>query len=602
MPPQTESPRHPIRTEGSSPQGETFDIFISYRVRPDEPLAAAVKTLLESSLSPNPKVFVSGIGGLQSSNLGFREQIQNATMTSRAFVGIITPNSKEREWIFFEAGAAFGRNILYVPLLFDISPGALPFSISSYQATDVKQKDKMILFLNDIAAAIGATTRRNTKKNYEKFTQAIDPEKSNKDIYEITDSNRTSTLKIAYHELAFGRKDKGIELFDQIMRSASNIEEKARCRCARAYAISKQAEKSLRQILLEEEEEIRRTATFAFWLAQEESNPIEAIKLYEHALSGNLILDMERSAKMNIAQQEFLLGRKDNAEMRLIAALRSQDRHLKTLAAKTLCSHIPSNDFVTHLLLHVLMLQTGGELITKSTEFLNQHRLVPLLLYFAHALTDNQTEGVIYHTRGVARHQANLISLAFRDYRRSAALGVSVAKSNMAMLLGSIAVPEAGLEILREHEGTFDSDDPSAPYKIRGILEEKVHTEDQAEKIIFRDGKECAAAILRIANDVTALDPSTISIEGQWQGDNERLKKFSILIENGECLLKFNNEESEIRLVKSKLFFSWHSSNEELNPLMIIVAAGENGEISALLMPRKEQLGPIQWLDVRHSS
>lgn len=43
--------------------GDGIDIFVSYRVRPDEGLAGELKNLLESSIEPKPRVFVSGLGG-----------------------------------------------------------------------------------------------------------------------------------------------------------------------------------------------------------------------------------------------------------------------------------------------------------------------------------------------------------------------------------------------------------------------------------------------------------------------------------------------------------------------------------------------------------
>ncbi len=112
-----------------------FDIFISYRVQSDQALAKALQHLIETSIRPTPRVFVSGSGGIRPSSTGFKPQIQAAVSSARAFVAVITRESKDREWMFFEAGAAWGRNQLYCPLLIDTTTSDLPNSIADYQAT-----------------------------------------------------------------------------------------------------------------------------------------------------------------------------------------------------------------------------------------------------------------------------------------------------------------------------------------------------------------------------------------------------------------------------------------------------------------------------------
>src|SRR5687767_6356281 len=113
---------------------EEFQVFISYRVKPDETLAAELKLLVESAIEPSPRVFVSGVGGLRVSADGYRQQLQNAAQQTKAFIAVVTQASVDREWIVFEAGAAFGRGVIYAPLLIDIAPGDLPSSIGGYQA------------------------------------------------------------------------------------------------------------------------------------------------------------------------------------------------------------------------------------------------------------------------------------------------------------------------------------------------------------------------------------------------------------------------------------------------------------------------------------
>ncbi|MEH2277539.1 MAG: hypothetical protein V7K40_22805 [Nostoc sp.] len=109
-----------------------FEVFISYRDSPDQGLAVALKELIEGAIEPQPHVFVAGAGGLRPSNIGYKPQIQAAAQSSRAFIAIITQQSKEREWLFFEAGAAWGRNQLYAPLLVGTSPSELASTMADY--------------------------------------------------------------------------------------------------------------------------------------------------------------------------------------------------------------------------------------------------------------------------------------------------------------------------------------------------------------------------------------------------------------------------------------------------------------------------------------
>jgi hypothetical protein len=96
----------------ATPPSKTVQIFVSYRVVPDQRIASALKRLIETSIEPLPNVFVSGAGGLRPSNTGAIPQMQAAAENAAAFVGVITHSSKAREWIFFEAGAAWGRRRL----------------------------------------------------------------------------------------------------------------------------------------------------------------------------------------------------------------------------------------------------------------------------------------------------------------------------------------------------------------------------------------------------------------------------------------------------------------------------------------------------------
>lgn len=163
-----------VKSDDRVPQQGEGTIFISYRVTPDEPIAAALKELLESCLNPKPSVFVSGLGGIVPSERPSKAQIQRAAHRADAFIAIITKSSREREWIFFEAGAAWVRNVLYAPLLAGVDFDALPNSINSYQAVEYAKEEKVLELLREVAARAKSQVRsRAFGGRYAAFKAAV---------------------------------------------------------------------------------------------------------------------------------------------------------------------------------------------------------------------------------------------------------------------------------------------------------------------------------------------------------------------------------------------------------------------------------------------
>ena len=133
-------------------------IFVSYHSKEDQTLASALKVLFETVLEPPPNVFVAGEGGLLPSAQTYRNQLWNAARTAVAFVGIITSTSKDRAWIHFEAGAAWGRGRLYAPVLFGISAESLKDTIGAYQSICVDQPKQVCLLVEELAKLTDAQT------------------------------------------------------------------------------------------------------------------------------------------------------------------------------------------------------------------------------------------------------------------------------------------------------------------------------------------------------------------------------------------------------------------------------------------------------------
>jgi hypothetical protein len=137
-----------------------------------------------------------------------------------------------------------------------------------------------------------------------------------------------------------------------------------------------------------------------------------------------------------------------------------------------------------------------------------------LALYASAVCVAKKDNGDSRLQRGLARHQANLRSLAFEDYRAAAKYGVSVAKSNMAALLSGGPVAEAGLEILRDHSGEFNCVDPGQPYEVRMGLERSVEKERKVAQSLFEYGDRIVKALHRLVESWlrarTAQSPSQV--------------------------------------------------------------------------------------------
>src|SRR5262249_10601109 len=88
--------------------------------------------------------------------------------------GIITPASKDREWIFYEAGAAFGRASIYMPLLVDASTDDLPTSIADYQACRASDREDVERSLSELATKIGCEMRQQFRKRFSRFQRRLD--------------------------------------------------------------------------------------------------------------------------------------------------------------------------------------------------------------------------------------------------------------------------------------------------------------------------------------------------------------------------------------------------------------------------------------------
>lgn len=80
----------------------------------------------------------------------------------------------DREWVFFEAGAAFGRRVPYAPILIDVSPSELPTSIGGYQGVMVRDVERMRELMEDLAKAVGSRSKSHFSQRHGRLVKAVD--------------------------------------------------------------------------------------------------------------------------------------------------------------------------------------------------------------------------------------------------------------------------------------------------------------------------------------------------------------------------------------------------------------------------------------------
>jgi hypothetical protein len=214
-------------------------------------------------------------------------------------------------------------------------------------------------------------------------------------------------------------------------------------------------------------------------------------------------------------------------------------------------------------------------------------------LYMASRCVFEKMNEESYLYRGLLRGQAGLRSLAFEDYRAAAQQGASVAKSNMASMLSSGAVAEAGLEILRDHVGDYNSDDPGSPYEIRAALERSVAKERKAESELRTYGDRVTKAIHRLLEGWRRSRGGSARIEGQWQGRTEV----------GMLELTVTSEHVAVTLEKSVL------AVQEVVPLDGFYAAFEASKVRLLFVIHDDvemvavnglsEAGTVEWLELQ---
>ncbi len=115
-------------------------IFISHASR-DSEIAQILKVSIEDTFANNVIVFASSI------DLGeiWLPRIQAELAAAEISLFLMTPNSLERPWVWFEMGAVWrrheGNEMLLIPVCYDISVEQLPRPLSDTQAIRLERAE-----------------------------------------------------------------------------------------------------------------------------------------------------------------------------------------------------------------------------------------------------------------------------------------------------------------------------------------------------------------------------------------------------------------------------------------------------------------------------
>jgi TIR domain len=574
------------KSEERLPQTGEGTIFISYRVTPDEPIAAALKEFLESCLNPKPSVFVSGLGGIVPSEHSSKAQIQRAAQKADAFIAIITKSSRDREWIFFEAGAAWVRNVLYAPLLAGVDFDGLPNSINSYQAIEYAKEEKVVELLREVAARTRSQVRpRAISSRYTTFKAAIatalgerlpsDDDERKHDISYAFELIFENTLAAEAKLDKFAPDDPGLHDRVALLRidlnnKLSNLE-----KLSQIQANSK----------------LKTCEGYAYLCALYESSPHRALEYALEALEA--LKSPDANAHYYVASLEIALahlkslGREDEGLMLLRNALGDRRRLVRADAAMRLAQHLSTASKLVRAALAAFAASEHTEdgTLLAAARMLYESGPIPLFMHVAH-LADMQEKSAIAQLHlGLAYSAAGFKSLAYSKYKTAAASNVAVAKANIAQLFAHGSVAGAGLDVLQEHEGPFDASSPGFPYSMRGELEEAVHAERNDAEAVLEAGRASLAILAQVidTNARTAV-PVRLSV-GEYASNQG--KQYAATL-NADRLVKLN------AVAPTEPILSW-----EYDALPgLIFAQQPITNLSGIVVPRSPDRFTIYWFGV----
>ena len=401
---------------------------------------------------------------------------------------------------------------------------------------------------------------------------------------------------MAIRAIERGDVKEGLQMFDDLIGAAATDEERADLRITKLICSPKDSKNMLAR-LETFPLHLRDTGVYQLWRGIEETNPIAAIAYLRKAIATCTNSFEVRMALGHLVQSEFRLGHDRSATKRLLATLHAEDRKLVGEAATLLARHLPDENVLGQMLLLVdATLEATAERYQNAFRYAFDNGFKLLALGLGELCVGKEDNGLSRLSRGLARQQLGLRSLAFEDYRASAAHGESVAKTNMAWLLNSGAVAEAGLEIFRAHKEDYGTEDPGAPYELRAALERSVEEERKKERATLANSDRAIKAILRIMEGYVHLAVTEVKTREKMEARGKE-GAWALSVGADGITVALNGVEMQTTEVQP---FDGLYAGYEAGTLRVLCVA--RGKVEALSVKGFAEDEPVEWLDFEGTS
>lgn len=147
-------------------------IFLSH-IHEEKALATLVKRALEDEFSGFVDVFVSSDGTSIPAGSNFLKRIEDGLVNCIGAIYLISPISVKRNWINFELGAVWVRNVMNlragnadIPTLpichSGITPGSLPAPLNNLNAITANQASQLEFAFQSLQMAVGGKGKLRT--------------------------------------------------------------------------------------------------------------------------------------------------------------------------------------------------------------------------------------------------------------------------------------------------------------------------------------------------------------------------------------------------------------------------------------------------------
>lgn len=195
-------------------------VFVSY-IHEDEEFVIQLRDWIRDALLEGLVFFVAGDRGSIPLGSEWPEKISTALRRCSVAILILSPQSVDRKWIYFEAGAAFARKVPVIPVCCNgLEKSDLTPPLSFLQAVQLPNKTDEAFLLSELAQMCGLKSPKDPPSLVLKATNIVSPppSKEPKDdgiMASLFDDKRLSRLLLDW-------RDKVLKKIEQLQSSGMN--------------------------------------------------------------------------------------------------------------------------------------------------------------------------------------------------------------------------------------------------------------------------------------------------------------------------------------------------------------------------------------------